>query len=153
MLHIQIIQIGKTKDLYFIEAENEYRKRLGRYAKVESITLDAKKTGDDPAKLIQAEGELILGKISADHFVIAMEIKGQQYSSEDFAKLLNKISLKGKATFIIGGPYGLSTEVLARADLKLSFSKMTFTHQMIRTILLEQIYRAFTILEGKSYHY
>lgn len=153
MLHIQIIQIGKTKDSYFIEAENEYRKRLSKYAKLEIATLDAKKIVDDNEKLKKAEGELILAKIPTDHFVIAMEITGKQYSSEDFAKLLDKIAVRGKVTFIIGGPYGLADEVLQHVDLKLSFSKMTFTHQMIRTILLEQIYRGFTISAGKSYHY
>ena len=153
MLHIQIIQIGKTKDSYFIEAENEYCKRLSKYAKLDIITLDAKKIVDDNEKLKKAEGKLILAKISADNYVIAMEITGKEYSSEGFAELLDEIAIRGKVTFIIGGPYGLADEVLKRADLKLSFSRMTFTHQMIRTILLEQIYRAFTISTGKNYHY
>jgi 23S rRNA (pseudouridine1915-N3)-methyltransferase len=144
MLHIQIIQVGKTKEKFFQEAENEFLKRLSRYAKI-TIDTVAEKGSDDGKKIIK--------KIRNDSFVIVLDIKGVQHTSEEFAHLLDKIMMTGKVTFVIGGPHGLSEDVLERADLKLSFSKMTFTHQMIRLFLLEQIYRGFTILEGKTYHY
>lgn len=144
MLHIQIVQVGKTKDKYFKDAEDEFLKRLTPYAKIVIDTVE-KKDADDSQK--------ILNKIRKDSFVIALDINGVQHSSEEFAGLLDKIAVRGKVTFIIGGPHGLSKEVIERADLQLSFSKMTFTHQMIRVFLLEQIYRGFTILKGKTYHY
>ncbi|MFC1655850.1 23S rRNA (pseudouridine(1915)-N(3))-methyltransferase RlmH [Patescibacteria group bacterium] len=150
MLHINIIQVGKTKDSYFKEAENEYLKRLSRYAKISVETIEEDKKGDDKIKAIEKEGESIIKKIRDDAFVVALEIGGKSYSSEEFASFLKE---SGKITFVIGGPYGLSDKVLSRADARLSFSKMTFTHQMIRVILLEQVYRGCTILEGKKYHY
>jgi len=139
MLHIQIIQIGKTKDSYFKEAEVEYIKRLSRYGK---ITVD---TVEDDDK--------ILSRVNKDSYVIALVIEGRQFSSEEFAEKLREIGKTGHVTFIIGGPHGLPKEVINASDFSLSFSKMTFTHQMIRVILLEQIYRACTIIEGKKYHY
>lgn len=139
MLHIQIIQVGKTKDSYFRQAENEYIKRLGRYGK---ITVDT--VGDD-AK--------ILPRVSKNSYVIALVIEGKELSSEDFAGKLRDIEITGHVTFLIGGPHGLPANVIDSSDFLLSFSKMTFTHQMIRIILLEQIYRACTIIEGKKYHY
>lgn len=142
MLHIRIIQVGKTKDSYFREAEDEYLKRLSPYAKVKVETVEQKK--------IEIEGEAILKKIKDGDFVVALEINGKSYSSEEFAAFLRKSE---KITFVIGGPYGLSEDVLRRANSRLSFSKMTFTHQMVRIILLEQIYRGCTILAGKKYHY
>jgi len=138
MLHIQIIQVGKTKEKFFIEAENEFIKRLSAYAKLQIDTVEEDK---------------ILNRAWKDSYKIVLEIKGKEFSSEDFAKLLGKIMEKGKVTFIIGGPFGLSKPVIEKADLKFSMSKMTFTHQMVRIILLEQIYRGFTILKGKKYHY
>ena len=150
MLHINIIQVGKTKDSYFREAESEYLKRLSRYAKISVETIEEDKKGDDRVKAMKREGESIMKKLREDAFVVALEIGGKSYSSEEFASFLKE---SGKVTFVIGGPYGLSEEVLNRANVKLSFSKMTFTHQMIRVILLEQVYRGCTILEGKKYHY
>ncbi len=150
MLHINIIQVGKTKDFYFKEAEKEYLKRLSRYAKINVETIEEDKKGDDRKKAMEREGESIMKKIRDDSFVVALEIVGKSYSSEEFASFLKESE---KMIFIIGGPYGLSDKVLKRANLKLSFSRMTFTHQMIRVILLEQIYRGCTILEGKKYHY
>jgi 23S rRNA (pseudouridine1915-N3)-methyltransferase len=139
MLHIQLIQVGKTKDKFFIEAENEFLKRLSRYAKIQIDTVE--------------EDEKILARTWKDSYKIVLEIKGKEYTSEEFAKLFEKIAIRGKVTFIIGGPFGLPKAVIESADLKFSMSKMTFTHQMIRIFLLEQIYRGFTILEGKKYHY
>ena len=139
MLHIQIVQVGKTKDSYFRQAEEEYIKRLGRYGKI------AVDTVDDDSK--------ILSRINKDSYVIALVIKGKELSSEDFAEKLRDIGRTGHVTFLIGGPHGLPVNVIDSSDFSLSFSKMTFTHQMIRVILLEQIYRAGTIIEGKRYHY
>jgi len=139
MLHIQIIQVGKTKDSYFKEAESEYVKRLSRYGKITVDTVE--------------EDDKILSRVNKDSYVIALVIEGKQLSSEDFAEKLREIGQKGHVTFVIGGPHGLPAEVIKSSDFSLSFSKMTFTHQMIRVILLEQIYRACTIIEGKKYHY
>ncbi|MCD6109550.1 23S rRNA (pseudouridine(1915)-N(3))-methyltransferase RlmH [bacterium] len=139
MLHIQIIQVGKTKDSYFRQAEQEYVKRLGRYGKITIDTVD--------------NDEKILSRINKDSYVIALVINGKEFSSEDFAEKLRQIERTGHISFLIGGPHGLSANVIDSSDFSLSFSKMTFTHQMIRIILLEQIYRAGTIIEGKKYHY
>ena len=139
MLHIQIVQVGKTKDSYFKEAEQEYIKRLSRYGKTTVDTVD-----DD---------DKILARVNKDSYKIALVIEGKQLSSEEFAEKLKVIQRTGHVTFIIGGPHGLPQEVIDSSDFSLSFSKMTFTHQMIRVILLEQIYRACTIIEGKKYHY
>lgn len=140
MLHIQIIQVGKTKEKFFKDAENEFLKRLSRYAKVKVETVD-----DDSKILARAE---------SGSFKVAMEITGEQYDSEQFADFIQRRQFEGgKVTFIIGGPLGLPLEVIEECDFKLSLSKMTFTHQMVRIFLLEQIYRAFTILEGKTYHH
>ena len=143
MLHIQIIQVGKTKDKFFIDAEGEFIKRLSRYAKVQTDTIEAD----------SGEEEKIQKRIWKDSYKVVLEIKGKEFSSEEFAKFLEKSGEKGKVTFIIGGPHGIPKSVIESADLKFSMSRMTFTHQMIRVFLLEQIYRGFTILEGKSYHY
>jgi len=143
MLHIQIIQVGKTKDKFFIDAEGEFIKRLSRYAKVQTDTIEAD----------SGEEEKIQKRIWKDSYKVVLEIKGKEFSSEEFAKFLEKSGEKGKVTFIIGGPHGIPKSVIESADLKFSMSRMTFTHQMIRVFLLEQIYRGFTILEGKTYHY
>lgn len=153
MLHIQIIQVGKTKEQYYKEAEEELSKRLSRYAKVEIVIIDEKKGITDISKTMQIEGVAILKRIPDGNYIIALDRKGDEYSSLEFAEFLKDTMVEGKLTFVIGGPYGLSEEVLNKADKKLSLSKMTFTHQMIRLFLLEQIYRAFTILKGKTYHY
>ena len=140
MLHIQIIQVGKTKDKYFKEAEKEFAKRLSKYAKLETITVD------DESKILE--------RCENGSHKVALEIKGDQGTSEDFADFIQRRQFEGgRVTFIIGGPFGLSIPTLDACDSKLSLSKMTFTHQMVRIFLLEQIYRAFTILEGKKYHY
>lgn len=151
MLHLQIIQIGKTKEKYLKEGINEYLKRLKSFCKIEIITLKEKK--GDRAKIIKQEGEEIIKKIDKSSFVVVLDDKGKQKSSEEFAEFILGIQQKGKVTFIIGGAYGLPEEVIKSADFVLSLSKMTFTHQMIRIILWEQIYRAFSIIEGKSYHH
>ena len=140
MLHIQIIQIGKTKDKMFKDAEQEFEKRLSKYAKLDIVTVD------DESK--------VLDRCEKGSHKVALDLKGDQGSSEDFADFIKRRQFDGgKVTFIIGGPFGLTLPVIDACDSKLSLSKMTFTHQMVRVFLLEQIYRAFTILEGKKYHY
>jgi len=150
MLHVQIIQVGKTKDRFFADAENEFLKRLSRYAKVQTDTIDSdsKDSGDQ-----KDEQEKIQKRMWKDSYKVVLEIKGKEFTSEEFAKFLEKSGEKGKVTFVIGGPHGLPKAVIDQADLKFSMSRMTFTHRMIRVFLLEQIYRGFTILEGKTYHY
>jgi len=139
MLHIQIIQVGKTKEKFLKDAEAEFKKRLSRYAKVKIDTVN------DDSKIAE--------RVEKGAFKIAMEIAGQQYNSEEFADFIQRRQFEGgKVAFIIGGPLGLPLDVIRMCEFKLSLSKMTFTHQMVRIFLLEQIYRAFTILEGKTYH-
>jgi len=140
MLHIQIIQVGKTKEKLYKKIEEEFEKRLSKYAKLEIVTVD--------------NDEEILDRCEKGSHKVALDVKGDQGSSEDFADFIQRRQFEGgKVTFIIGGPFGLSMPVLEACDSKLSLSQMTFTHQMVRMFLLEQIYRAFTILEGKKYHY
>ena len=146
-MKITIIQVGKTKESSYQEIEHEFLKRLGPYAAITTITI---KTSDQ-----QTENTQIQQKIPADQIVIALDGRGSQLTSEKFAKQLEKWrDLEGgKIAIIIGGPHGLTEETLAKTNFILSFSKMTFTHQMVRLFLLEQIYRGFMILAGKSYHY
>lgn len=159
-MKIKIIQIGKDKDAWVSEAGLEFLKRLKSFCEVEIVTLKdvmASKTFSRE-KVREEEGVAILsvlGEQTASRFVIALDEKGTGVSSKDFAKMLEekKDLGVGEIIFVIGGAYGLSDGVRKRADKILSFSKMTFTHQMIRVILLEQIYRAFTIIVGKEYHY
>lgn len=140
MLHIQIIQVGKTKDKLYKKIEDEFIKRLSSYAKLNIVTVD------DESK--------ILNQIENGAHKVALDLRGDQGTSEEFADFIKRRQFDGgKVSFIIGGPFGLSMELLDQCDSKLSLSKMTFTHQMVRIFLLEQIYRAFTILEGKTYHY
>lgn len=151
MLHLQVIQVGKTKEKYIKEAVNEYLKRLKSVCKIEIITLKEKK--GDKNKIIQQEGKEIIQKINEPAFVVALDVAGHEKSSEEFAKFILELQHNSKITFVIGGAYGLSGDVIKRADYLLSLSRMTFTHQIIRVIFWEQIYRAFTIIEGKSYHH
>lgn len=140
MLHIQIIQVGKTKEKLFKAAEEEFKKRLSKYAKLKINTVE--------------KDSKILERIENDSYKVALEIRGEEFSSEEFADFIKRrMFFGGKITFIIGGPFGLPLDISDACDKKLSLSKMTFTHQMVRAFLLEQIYRAVTILEGKTYHY
>jgi len=153
-MKIYIIQIGKTKDKNIAELVSEYIKRTSPYAKVEFITLNEEKltSSKTKEKIIELEGEKILKNISSE-FVVALDEKGKQFASTDFARIIKKQKDAGqKITFIIGGAYGLSNEVKAKANLILSLSKMTFTHEMARLFLMEQVYRAFSIIAGKGYH-
>lgn len=158
-MNIKIIAVGKLKEKYLKDAVNEYLKRLSAYAKVDVIEIaDEKEPDNASAKDIEIiknkEGSKILDKIKEREYVILLDVEGKQVSSEDLAGKLAELSLSGDSNlvFVIGGSNGVSEEVREKADFKLSFSKMTFPHQLMRVILLEQIYRGFKINRGESYH-
>ncbi|MER1934623.1 MAG: 23S rRNA (pseudouridine(1915)-N(3))-methyltransferase RlmH, partial [Priestia megaterium] len=149
-MNISIITIGKLKEKYLKQGIEEYLKRLSSYAKVEIIELADEKAPENLSEsemeqVKQKEGERILAKISDDTHVIALAINGKQKSSEELAKEIDSLATYGKSkvAFVIGGSLGLSSEVMKRSNAALSFSKMTFPHQLMRLVLVEQIYRAF----------
>lgn len=159
MLSVNIICIGKIKEKYWTDAISEYKKRLSAFCKFNIVELDEEKTFNDPNKaqieaILNAEGRRILKAVSKGSSVISMCIEGKSLSSEELSDKLSDIALMGNSTvdFIIGGSWGLSAEVKARSNLKLSMSKMTFPHQMARVVLCEQIYRAFEIMNNGKYH-
>ena len=159
MMNITIISVGKLKEKYLKQAIDEYSKRLTRYCKIDSIELPDEKTPDNASEkeelqIKYKEGQLILSKIKDNMFVIAMDLNAKQMTSEEFSRFIETQGVMGNSniTFVIGGSLGLSDEVLKRADYKLSFSKMTFPHQLMRLILLEQVYRAFRINNNEPYH-
>ncbi|MDP4084643.1 MAG: 23S rRNA (pseudouridine(1915)-N(3))-methyltransferase RlmH [Bacillota bacterium] len=158
-MNILIVTVGKLKEKYLKQGIEEYLKRLSTYAKVEIIEVSDEKAPEELSELEmeqvkQKEGERILAKVSQDTYVMALAINGKMQSSEELANTLDKLATYGKSkiAFIIGGSLGLSDEVLKRANEKLSFSKMTFPHQLMRLILVEQVYRAFRINRGEPYH-
>lgn len=150
---IKLIVVGKIKESFINQGMDEYLKRLSAYDKIE-ITEVRDINHKDIEKNLKDEGELILKQIDANDYVITLEIKGKIIDSESFASLIDKIRTyeNKKITFIIGGSNGLAKEVLTRSDFALSFSHFTFPHQLMRVILLEQLYRAFTILNHQEYH-
>ncbi len=158
-MNITIITVGKLKEKYLKQGIEEYLKRLTAYAKVEIIELPDEKAPEtlSDIEMIQIkdkEGERILSKINPDAHVIALAIEGKMKTSEELADTIDKLGTYGKSkiTFVIGGSLGLSQQVMKRADEALSFSKMTFPHQLMRLILVEQIYRAYRIMRGEPYH-
>ena len=158
-MNISIITVGKLKEKYLKQGIAEYTKRLSAYAKVEEIELADEKAPENLSEndmliVKQKEGERILAKISPDTYVIALAIEGSMKSSEQLAANLDRLATYGrsKVAFVIGGSLGLSEDVMKRADETLSFSKMTFPHQLMKLILLEQIYRAFRINRNEPYH-
>ena len=155
-MKIKIISISKNKFDYISAGEQDYLSRLQRYADLEILNLkEEPMTKNRPEdEIMEIEGERILAKLDKDYFAIALHVMGEQKSSEEFADLIeeNRDFKGAKICFVIGGPLGLSQKVLDKASLVLSFSKMTFTHQLIRLLLLEQVYRAFEILKGTEYH-
>ncbi|WP_404446610.1 23S rRNA (pseudouridine(1915)-N(3))-methyltransferase RlmH [Sutcliffiella horikoshii] len=158
-MNISIITIGKLKEKYLKQGIDEYLKRLSAYAKIDIIELPDEKAPEQlsDAEMEQVknkEGERILAKISDDTHVIALAIEGKQRSSEELAKEMDKLATYGKSkiAFVIGGSLGLSSDVMKRANDTLSFSKMTFPHQLMKLILLEQVYRGFRINRGEPYH-
>jgi 23S rRNA (pseudouridine1915-N3)-methyltransferase len=158
-VNISIITIGKLKEKYLKQGIDEYIKRLSTYAKIEVLELPDEKAPENLSaaemeQVKQKEGERILQKISPDAYVIALAIQGKMKSSEQLAEDLDKLATYGKSkvAFVIGGSLGLSDEVIKRSDEALSFSKMTFPHQLMKLILVEQVYRAFRIIRGEPYH-
>jgi 23S rRNA (pseudouridine1915-N3)-methyltransferase len=158
-VNISIVTVGKLKEKYLKLGIDEYLKRLTAYAKVEVIEVADEKAPEvlselEMVQVKQKEGERILAKISQDTYVIALAINGKMQSSEELADTLNKLATYGKSkiAFIIGGSLGLSEDVLKRSNEQLSFSKMTFPHQLMKLILVEQIYRAYRINRGEPYH-
>lgn len=158
-MNIKVICIGKLKEDYWRGAVAEYSKRLGRYCVLQIDELKEERLPDNasPAqeeKVKEEEGKSILRHIKSGDYVIALDVHGRVMSSEALAQKLKELPEQGKSdiVFVIGGSLGLSAEVLRQADLRLSFSAMTFPHQMMRAILLEQIYRSFKIQRGETYH-
>ena len=153
-MKIEIIAVSKDKDTWVTELSNEYIKRLSSTADVELIFVKEETVGDDTQKVKQKEGERILAKIKEGYVTIALDVLGKKYTSREFSQKVEQLKdfSGGKVQFIIGGPLGLSAEVLAHVHESISLSTMTLTHQMIRVLLLEQIYRAFEILKGSGYH-
>lgn len=158
-MNINVIGVGKIKEKYLKLGIDEFKKRLSKYCKLDIIELDDEKA---PEKLSEKEmimvkekeGKKILSKIKDTSYVIALAIDGKNLSSEELADKMSDLAVRGNSniTFVIGGSLGLSDEVLDRADYKLSFSKMTFPHQLMRLILLEQVYRAYRINNNEPYH-
>jgi 23S rRNA (pseudouridine1915-N3)-methyltransferase len=151
--------VGKLKEKYLSQGVEEYTKRLSRYCNLETIELTDEKTPDNAGEALEdiikkKEGERILKALKEDSYCIALAIDGSMLSSEDLASRIDLLGVSGTShiSFIIGGSLGLSDEVLKRADFKLSFSKMTFPHQLMRMILLEQIYRSYRIISNQPYH-
>ena len=155
-MKIQIIQVGKNKDRYIEEGVKEFSKRLQQFCNMEVSTLKGADTGANMPreKIVADESMRVARMIPRDAFVVVLDESRQELSSVDFSKVLGNAKDAGQTlVFIIGGAFGLSSNLKGSANLLLSMSKMTFTHQMIRTFLLEQIYRGFCILGGKEYHY
>ena len=146
---IKIICVGKIKETYFKDALKEYEKRLSKYTKLEIIELPD--YSYDEKKEVVEEGKNILNKISEKDFVVTLEINSKNLSSEELSDFINK-NISRNIIFVIGGSNGLSSSVLDRSDYSLSFSKLTFPHQLFRVLLLEQIYRSFKIINNEAYH-
>jgi 23S rRNA (pseudouridine1915-N3)-methyltransferase len=158
-MKISLICVGKLKEKYLTMGINEYKKRLGRYCRLEITELTDERTPDTASPAMEEaikrkEGERILKLLKEDSYCIALAIEGTNLSSVELAEKLDKLFLSGQShiSFIIGGSLGLSDEVLSRADYKLSFSKMTFPHQLMRLILMEQVYRSYRIIKNEPYH-
>lgn len=158
-MKITLVCVGKLKEKYLSEGVEEYAKRLSRYCSLETIELADEKTPDNASPALEVsikkkEGERILKAIKEDAYCVALAIEGSMLTSEELAEKIASLGISGTSHiyFVIGGSLGLSSEVLKRADYKLSFSKMTFPHQLMRMILLEQIYRSYRINTNQPYH-
>lgn len=149
---IKIICIGKIKESFYQDAIEEYKKRLSKYIKVEIIELQ-NITNDNIDIILKKERDLILNKLNEKDYIITLEIEGQELSSIELSKYINDtLIINSNITFIIGGSHGLHKDIKEKSNFKLSFSKMTFPHQLFRIILLEQIYRSFKIINNELYH-
>ena len=158
-MKISIHTVGKIKEKYFTDAIAEYAKRLTRYCQIQMVEVADEKAPEnlseaDMVKVKDREGERLLASIPDQAYVITLEIKGKQLSSEELAERIEKLGVDGNShiAFVIGGSLGLAETVMKRSDYALSFSKMTFPHQLMKVVLLEQVYRAFRISKGEPYH-
>ena len=158
-MKITLICVGKLKEKYLVQGVEEYVKRLSRYCTLEIIELADEKTPDNASNVQEdlikkKEGERILKALRDEAYCIALAIEGVMFTSPELAEKIDNLGVTGTShiSFVIGGSLGLSEEVLRRADYKLSFSKMTFPHQLMRMILLEQVYRAYRIIHNQPYH-
>jgi 23S rRNA (pseudouridine1915-N3)-methyltransferase len=158
-MRVTVIAVGKIKEKFFRDAIDEYSKRLSRYVKLEVIAVDDEMTPDGASEtlmqeILLKEGKRILSKVKEDDVVCTLEIKGKKLTSEGLADWIEKQGTYGKSSicFIIGGSLGLHESVTKRADMHLSFSDMTFPHQLMRVVLLEQIYRSYRIINHEPYH-
>jgi len=158
-MNIRIISVGKIKEKYLTMAIQEYTKRLGAYCRLEIIEIKDEKVPEKltdalRVKAIESEGKRILSYLRDDEILATLEIHGSQMNSVDFSRKIENFGIQGKSqiSFIIGGSLGLAPEIIRRSDWSLSFSEMTFPHQLFRVMLLEQIYRSFKIIRGETYH-
>lgn len=158
-MKITILCVGKVKEAFMRAAVEEYRKRLSRYVKLDVVEVADEKTPDhasekEEMRIRSREGGQLLRRIKSEDYVIALAIEGNAHDSLSFARMIDRLGVSGKGNvvFVIGGSLGLSEEVLSRADETVSFSKMTFPHQLMRVILLEQIYRGYRIIKKEPYH-
>lgn len=158
-MKISIVCVGKIKESFYRQAVDEYAKRLSKYCKFEVIEVADEKTPDKASELQEnqikeKEADRILDKIKEDAYVFTLEIKGKRFTSEGFADCIQGVTLRGKShlVFVIGGSLGLHEKILKRSDQAISFSDMTFPHQLMRVILSEQIYRGYRIINGEPYH-
>lgn len=158
-MNITVVSVGKIKEKYMVAGIAEYAKRLSKYCKLTLTEVADEKAPErlgekDMLIVKKKEGERILSKIKENTYVITLEIEGKQLTSEGFSKKIEDLMLEGVSdvTFIIGGSLGLSKDVIDRSDFKISFSKMTFPHQLMKMILLEQVYRGFRIIRNEPYH-
>lgn len=158
-MKITILTVGKVKEKFYRQAIEEFEKRLSRYCKLEIIEVQDEKTPDrasevEEMQIKEKEGQRLLKYIKEDAWVCALAIEGKMLDSVELSQKMEQMGVGGTShmIFVIGGSLGLAEEVLKRADFKLSFSKMTFPHQLMRVILLEQIYRAYRIMQGEPYH-
>lgn len=159
-MKISIVAAGKIKEKYLREGIAEFTKRLKPFTQIEFLEINEEKMKDNPspaekAAVLKAEGERLLKKVPAGSYLIVLDVIGKAISSEELSQKIDTLTLNGHShiTFLIGGAFGLSQEIRDRADERISFSRMTFTHQMIRLLLVEQIYRAFKISRGEKYHW
>lgn len=158
-MKITVITVGKIKEKYLKDAIAEYSKRLSKYCKLEIIEVADEKTPDNASEVVEdairaKEAERILKYVKDDAYLVTLEIGGKMLSSEELAEKIEKLGVQGTShiIFIIGGSIGLGKAVLEKSDYALSFSKMTFPHQLMRVILLEQVYRSYRIISGEPYH-
>ena len=158
-MKITILCVGKIKEAFYRQAIDEYAKRLGKYCKLEIVEVADEKTPDKASEVMESqikekEGERLIDKLKEDSYIFTLEIKGKKYTSEAFSETIEKLTIQGKShlTFVIGGSLGLHEKILKLSNQPISFSDMTFPHQLMRVILTEQIYRAFRIMNNEPYH-